>query len=588
MNLRDASPVPKRRQDTTITSHTTNDNQYEVEDSHALDNTNDIVDDSTTLNTTSTTNAIVEGRPTFKPPHTTDIVQGQDTQKSTNTNQPIEEGTPLIPQHNNDARGDANPTPIPRRRRRRNRRIIPGPVPMLNTPSRQLQEAQNDNWNNLLQKYASLDIRGTDGDSDKNQTFGDHMILDEAWPHPGDREYIRIYLINANGISYYNDYLEWEMSLGFLHDMQVDIFGITEPNLDFSQAKVKYEIMSKTRQVDRYMDLNFSASKTNTKRIHTKTPFKMGGTITGINGGWSGRKHSSGSDPLQRWTWTSLNGQSGKILTVITTYRPCVTTNDGECTINMQQIRDLLNSGIEHPDPREALLCDLGDFIAHLHEDNHTVFLLGDMNSDVQDDPRIIKFLEDCGLQNVLSTRHGSTAKFPTSYDRGRRCVDIVAASKTLPPSEILRCGMLPFYSNFATDHRGFYCDVSTKWLFSKITADVTKSTMRRFTTSRVPRCERYLNKLEELLDNSDMNTSVQHLRIDMLNYLHDPTGRDIDPMITRCKNLFNTMTGYMKCADRKCGAIHYQNGYAMSDKIKKSAERIFQVKNNLRRHDGP
>jgi hypothetical protein len=586
MNSQDSSPESTRRPENTTTSQHTNDEQHAVEDIHTLDHNNDIVDDSTTLNITSTTNAIVEGRPTLKPPQIYDIVQGQDTQKSTNQEATYDERATTKPQHDYATRGDPIPPVTPRRRRRRRtRRITPGPVPPLPQPSRQLQEAQDNNWNHLLNKYAALDIRDEQGDSAMGTTFGDHMPQDAAWPNPGHREYIRIYLINANGISYYNDYMEWEMSLGFLHDMQVDIFGITEPNLDFSQPKVKYDIMQKTRQVDRYMDLNFSTSKTNTKRNHTKTPFKMGGTITGINGGWSGRKHSSGHDPLQRWSWSSLNGQSGKILTVITTYRPCITTNDGECTIHMQQMRDLIHAGIEHPDPREELLCDLCAFILHLHEDNHTVFLLGDMNSDVQDDPRILRFLEDCGLQNVLSTRHGSIEKFPTSYDRGRRCVDIMAASKTLPPSEILRSGMLPFYYNFATDHRGFYCDVSTKWLFSKITADVTKSTMHRFTTSRVPRCERYLDKLEDLMDNSEMNASVQHLRTDMLRYINNPTGRDVEPMITRCKNLFNTMTGYMKCADKRCGSIHYPNGYAMSDKIKKSAERIFQVKHQLRRH---
>jgi hypothetical protein len=36
------------------------------------------------------------------------------------------------------------------------------------------------------------------------------------------------------------------MSLGFLQDMQVDIFGITEPNLDLSQPQVKFDILVKS------------------------------------------------------------------------------------------------------------------------------------------------------------------------------------------------------------------------------------------------------------------------------------------------------------------------------------------------------
>jgi hypothetical protein len=309
--------------------------------------------------------------------------------------------------------------------------------------------------NRLIDRMGNINCDDTT-ERGKLSTFGDTMTADAAWPNPGNRKYIRIFLINTNGISYYNNFLEWEMSLGFLYDMQIDIFGITEPNLAFSQASVRYDIQEKARQVDKFMDINLSASSHHTKLPGRRTPFKMGGTITGVNGGWSGRKHSSGRDSLNRWTWTTLNGQSGKKFTVITVYRPCVSSGTGTCTIHLQQTHDLAAQGIRNPNPRKQLLQDLGQYVTSLHDNNHTVLVMGDMNSDVQRDPDILTFLQDNNLQNTLLTRHNDTP-LPASYDRGRICVELMAISITVPPRHIQKSGMLPIHINFATDHRGFY-----------------------------------------------------------------------------------------------------------------------------------
>jgi hypothetical protein len=457
------------------------------------------VDDRNTINPT-TTNELVNGRDTInQPPQLT--VNGSFTQIITPTTNRVDGRYTLnIPPHPTTRKQTG------RQRKRRGPKIRPGPVPRIPPARPQLQRAQDNNFNDLVGRMANLDLGKHAG------TFGDEMNTDDSWPNPGERDYLRIFLINANGISYYNNYLDWEMNMGFLFDMQVDVFGITEPNLDFAQAKVCYDVINKTRKVDKFMDLNFSASRFNSKAQTKRTPFKMGGTITGVNGGWSGRKQKSGTDKLQRWTWTSLTGQGGKLVTFITFYRPCVSNSDGESTIHMQQIRDLLEAGKAHPDPRRELLHDLEEFITTLHAEQQTVFLMGDMNADVQNDKEIETFLDNCGLQNVMITRHGDNAKLPPSYDRGDRCIDIMAISKTTPKTAIKKCGILPFYFNFATDHRGFFCDISTEWLFSRTKADITRPIMRRFTTSRVPRCNLYLNNLEALMENAQLFQSVNLL----------------------------------------------------------------------------
>jgi hypothetical protein len=435
--------------------------------------------------------------------------------------------------------------------------------------------------NRLIHKIVGIDLT-TELEKEHLSPYGDNLQLDSAWPNPGDRNYIRIFMTNANGISYRNKYLEWEMNLGFMHDMQIDIFGITEPNLDFSQPQVKFDILETSRRIDRFLDLTFSASRYSTKSPVRKTPFKMGGTITGVGGGWSGRKAASGTDPLRRWSWVSLHGQGGKKFTTITFYRPCISSSTGECTIHLQQMHDLLTAGHDNPNPRSQLLDDLRVFIQQLHDDNHTVLLMGDMNSAVQHDADIINFLTSCSLQNVITTRHG-TATLPSSYDRGPNCVDIMAISVSLPASKIIRSGMLPFYFNFATDHRGFFCDISTEWLFSKVQPDTAKSTMKRFTTSRVPRCAKYLDTLDKHFQQSEMYRETNLLCHKFIQLHHDPQSHDCNALIARCKILFNKTTEYMKQAERSCGTIPNPTAFPFSPKLRAAGEAIYAQKRAIR-----
>ena len=92
-----------------------------------------------------------------------------------------------------------------------------------------LQEAQEDNINCLIQKIGGINL-ATDTEQKDLTLYSDSLSINPAWPNPGDQSYICIFL----------------MSLGFLQDMQVDIFGITEPNLDLSQPQVKFDILVKS------------------------------------------------------------------------------------------------------------------------------------------------------------------------------------------------------------------------------------------------------------------------------------------------------------------------------------------------------
>ena len=184
---------------------------------------------------------------------------------------------------------------------RRRKKVRGGKVAMTINPwigdtpvrQRQLEQLRVTAAERSAANMASLDY-SSERHRDHLRWWGDELEFDEQWPTSTSNNTIRLFTINLNGISHYNDYLEWDLTLGFLHDMQVDVFGLTEPNLDFLQPQVRDAIMEHSKRYDKYTKYSFSTSKQSVE----KTPFKMGGTITGVHGGWSGRMTKSKVDKM--------------------------------------------------------------------------------------------------------------------------------------------------------------------------------------------------------------------------------------------------------------------------------------------------
>ena len=73
---------------------------------------------------------------------------------------------------------------------------------------------------------------------DSKGHWGDKLVKNSNWPILEDTSYIRIVHQNVNGISYHNNYNEWEIALEVMDQYQADIIGLNEINLDTNQPKV--------------------------------------------------------------------------------------------------------------------------------------------------------------------------------------------------------------------------------------------------------------------------------------------------------------------------------------------------------------
>ena len=412
-----------------------------------------------------------------------------------------------------------------------------------------------------------------------NKEFWGHTLSrNEEWPDINHTGRIRIVSQNVNGVSYFNKYNEWEILLDVMHYYQADIFGICEMNLDLNQPGVNYELLKRLKKIDRNAIMSTSSSIKTT----TDTPFKMGGTSTTVRGNISGRIVKKGSDKLQRWSYVLMKGKGNKHLKIITTYRTGINKGNADnCTIRTQQERDLMHEYGEIKDPREQLLIDLTKEIQKDHNNGTNVIVMGDMNEDIESGKRINLFLQEAGLKNIHKCIH--KGKLPHSYDKGNKCLDIMAMTGSLPTNAIKEAGIMPFYHGMPSDHRAFFIDIDPIYVFTNIHTDPTRNIYKRFSTSNAKNTDKYLKQLENDIEDARVTNKIDDLERDIKQLIsHNKGSRE--KIIKRCKTLFNKVTQMMISSDKKVGRIHYPDGFPMSPTLKRSAEKVINIKSKLRK----
>ena len=411
--------------------------------------------------------------------------------------------------------------------------------------------------------------------------FGDTMTFDECWPNVDERTTLRLFNINLNGVTYQNNLLEWEMTIAFLMDMQVDIFGLTEINLDLNNGVVKDRLIQSSKQFDPYLRLTTSSSL---QKVGD-TPFKMGGTVTGSNGCWSGRIQKQGSDKLGRWTYMELQARDGRNVIFITVYLPNKPSKEGRGTTIYEQMRsDLLKYTGLLKDPRKEILSDLHKYISLEKNKGNTIFLMGDMNDNLGDSSgQVSSFLKSLGMKMTYQRRHGTDTELPPTHDRGSTCLDLIGCCDHIPSNAIVRAGFAPFYFNFFTDHRGTYVDIDIKLIFNTTRPDTTKQIYKQFTTRHVPKCSKYLQILEEMMENSKVFKKVDKLETEFRLHKENKDKNSKAKTISETKKLFEKVTEMMKCSERKAGPMPYRDGFPDSPQLRKVAFVVIRLKKYLR-----
>ena len=437
---------------------------------------------------------------------------------------------------------------------------------------------------------------------DELKTWGDEIRERANWPkhEESGSNYIRIMHLNANGITTKNEFVEWEMLLQSLHESQVDVFCINETNVDTRQSIVQFKVRDLAKQKDRHMYLNMSSSKqTPLKRESYSKP---GGTMIGIRGQWAGRviqtSKNEGKDDMGRWTVTHMKGKGEMTITIISVYQVCENGDGGKKTAFLQQQTDFLEKYGRLVDPRNQSCKDLERVALELIKKGNKLIICADINDDagMEYKTRWNSMMDKLGMRNIHQDIHKGE-QLPRTFDQGKRTLDIIAVSENISNDMIDKAGIIPFYTLSASDHRAMYIDVKEDCLFEDTKTDEIKHTMRRFTTKHVKKCDKYVETLTNLIEESKLREKVGKVCSEIQDLYEKMAvgGRTVGEETTEESQVLKEIEKQlqkldikrcqlMKAAENKCGKKKMQGMYWYSIDLRDAAKELSDAKKALRR----
>ena len=144
---------------------------------------------------------------------------------------------------------------------------------------------------------------------------------------------------NVHGLHPGKNNLECDYYLQRMATFQVDMSLAVEVNQPVDNPTIRARLRNTICGFDKHAHVQFGHGETPSD----KYGFQMGGEMIVIQGGATGFLNQSGSDPIGRWTWTSV-GRSQ--LHVVSAYR-VGPGNDEIQTIGAMEMRGLLQR--RHP-----------------------------------------------------------------------------------------------------------------------------------------------------------------------------------------------------------------------------------------------
>ena len=273
------------------------------------------------------------------------------------------------------------------------------------------------------------------------------------------RNSIRLYYNNINGINYNNRFESLHPTLDNMNNLEADIICFTEPNLDTTQAKIRLDLH---KTIQRHCPQSKVLSTTSPLTFHTA--FKPGGCLTIIRNTIHSRVNLHGSDELGRWQYARLATRSNAMIYIVTIYKPCKHSlkQAGPMTVFRQHWTILRGQGQQNPKPRQQFDDDLITFLSKITQDGNQIILVGDFN-DIKNNSKLFPRLYSIGLRDMINDRHSNLPPF-RSYLRGSNTIDYAMCSLSIL-RHIESSTYEPFKLHTNSDHRGIIIDFSKSLL---------------------------------------------------------------------------------------------------------------------------
>ena len=357
--------------------------------------------------------------------------------------------------------------------------------------------------------------------------------------HWGDRlkrkpeDTYRLVLNNVNSIGLYAGGMKDEQVRQFLEKWDVDIYGMTEPNVNWSKVRKQHNWWERT---EKWFEARRLAVAFNTKRGRLATKSQYGGTITMCRNEISHRSPVTSYDEsgLGRWSSIAFRGLKKSVTRVVTVYCACP-NNTGPHTVYSQQLKVL------DCDPIEKFYCDLGENIKRWQQQGEQLIIMGDWNTETQS-KKFMEWYIKLGLIDPILEKHKEGS--PGTYNKGNRRLDCILISATLKTG---RCGWLPFDS-MPGDHRVGYLDIKVKDFIGHRPGNIPSHAARRLKLDD----PRVVRKYQEILDES-LQAAGAFAAVKRLQTYVTSIGTFDDKAEALFESIDKKREEAMKIAERKC-----------------------------------
>lgn len=179
-----------------------------------------------------------------------------------------------------------------------------------------------------------------------------------------------------------------------------------------------------------------------------------------------GRQNNFGKDMrrLGRWVWTELKGHQGKVVRVVSGYRPTRNDKLGTNTVYEQQCRALTQEKILD-EPRELFLQELAELIRGWNEQGIQTILGMDANQNVTA-RRMKQFADSAGLIKAVTTIKKGKPLIATCI-KNTTCTPIDGLWVT-PTMNVTNAGYCNAEEKVSSDHVALWMDVAFTEILGK------------------------------------------------------------------------------------------------------------------------
>ena len=194
---------------------------------------------------------------------------------------------------------------------------------------------------------------------------------------------MRILLQNVNSLQVQQP-VQLQYMMATINKEEIDISLLTEANTNHKKQEEHDTIWTSAGTIWPFNSIQAS-------NVNDKFPsvYQPGGTCTIIHGKYVSRIKAKHADVYGRWKWYELNRKGAKPLAIINAYMPCINSDPGQLTYQMQLYRIIPN--ISTPaSVRNTCWNDLTSFVKDLIEAEYSVIIAMDANSNPNDPQSLV------------------------------------------------------------------------------------------------------------------------------------------------------------------------------------------------------